>query len=159
MPRAVAWLFAVTSGLAVANVYYAQPLLDAIADEFRISHAAAGILITWTQIGYGVGLLLIVPLGDIWNRRRLIIGQSILTVVALVAVGVAPNSVVLLAGLAALGLMSVVAQVIVAYAAILAPVAERGKIVGVVTSGIVIGILLARTAAGAMSDLFGWRSI
>ena len=75
VPRAVAWLFAVTSGLAVANVYYAQPLLDAIADEFRISHATAGMLITWTQIGYGLGLLLVVPLGDIWNRRSLIIGQ------------------------------------------------------------------------------------
>ena len=159
VPRAVAWLFAVTSGLAVANVYYAQPLLDAIADEFRISHATAGMLITWTQIGYGLGLLLVVPLGDIWNRRSLIIGQSILTAVALVSIGVAPNRVVLLAGLAALGLMSVVAQVIVAYAAILAPAAERGRVVGIVTSGIVIGILLARTAAGAMSDLFGWRSI
>ena len=159
MSRVLVWLFAVTSGLAVANVYYAQPLLDAIADEFRISHATAGMLITWTQIGYGLGLLLIVPLGDVWNRRHLIIGQSIFTVATLIAVGAAPNGVVLIAGLAALGLMSVVAQVIVAYAAILAPVTERGRIVGIVTSGIVIGILLARTAAGAMSDWFGWRSI
>lgn len=159
MSRVLVWLFAVTSGLAVANVYYAQPLLDAIADEFHISHATAGMLITWTQVGYGLGLLLVVPLGDVWNRRHLIIGQSILAMGALIAVGTAANGGVLIAGLAALGLMSVVAQVIVAYAAILAPVTERGRIVGIVTSGIVIGILLARTAAGAMSDWFGWRSI
>ena len=159
MSRVLVWLFAVTSGLAVANVYYAQPLLNAIADEFHISHATAGMLITWTQVGYGLGLLLVVPLGDVWNRRHLIIGQSILAMGALIAVGTAANGGVLIAGLAALGLMSVVAQVIVAYAAILAPVTERGRIVGIVTSGIVIGILLARTAAGAMSDWFGWRSI
>ena len=156
---AVALLFAVACGLAVANVYYAQPLLDTMADEFGISHAAAGLIITITQIGYGFGLLLVVPLGDILNRRRLVIGQSLLSVVALLAVAAAPSYLVLFIGMTAMGLLAVVTQVLVAYAAALAPAAARGRVVGVVTSGIIIGILLARTISGTLSDLFGWRSV
>jgi predicted MFS family arabinose efflux permease len=108
LPRAVALLFAVASGLAVANVYYAQPLLDTMADEFGISHATVGLVITVTQIGYGLGLLLVVPLGDILNRRRLIVGQSLLSVLALLVVAAAPTGTVLLAGMAAVGLLAVV---------------------------------------------------
>jgi predicted MFS family arabinose efflux permease len=156
---AVALLFAVACGLAVANIYYAQPLLDTMADEFGISHAVAGLIITITQIGYGLGLLLVVPLGDLLNRRRLIIGQSLLSVLALLTVAAAPNGTVLLTGMVAVGLLAVVTQVLVAYAAALAPPAERGRVVGVITSGIIIGILLARTISGSLSDLFGWRSV
>jgi predicted MFS family arabinose efflux permease len=158
LSRAVALLFAVACGLAVANVYYAQPLLDTIADEFGISHATVGLVITVTQIGYGLGLLLVVPLGDILDRRRLIVGQSLLSVLALLVVA-APTATVLLAGMAAVGLLAVVTQVLVAYAASLARPAERGSVVGTVTSGIIIGILLARTISGSLSDLFGWRSV
>jgi predicted MFS family arabinose efflux permease len=155
----VALLFAVACGLAVANVYYAQPLLDTMADEFGIGHAAVGLIITITQIGYGFGLLLVVPLGDILNRRRLIIGQSLLSVLALLMVAAAPTGVILFIGMTAVGLLAVVTQVLVAYAAALAPPTERGRVVGVVTSGIIIGILLARTISGTLSDLFGWRSV
>src|SRR5271163_3569515 len=81
--RAVALLFSVACGLAVANVYYAQPLLDVMADEFEISHATVGFVITITQIGYGLGLMLVVPLGDRLDRRRLIVGQSLLSALAL----------------------------------------------------------------------------
>src|SRR3569833_3359646 len=84
--RGVVFLFVVVCGLAVANVYYAQPLLDAIADEFSLSHATVGAVISITQIGNGLGLLLIVPLGDLLDRRRLIIGQSLLSVLALLGV-------------------------------------------------------------------------
>jgi predicted MFS family arabinose efflux permease len=156
---AVALLFAVACGLAVANVYYAQPLLDTMADEFGIGHAAVGLIITITQIGYGFGLLLVVPLGDILNRRRLIIGQSLLSVLALLTVAAAPSYLVLFIGMTAVGLLAVVTQVLVAYAAALAAPDERGRVVGVVTSGIIIGILLARTISGTLSDLFGWRSV
>lgn len=155
----VALLFAVACGLAVANVYFAQPLLDTIAEEFGISHARVGIVITVTQIGYGLGLLLVVPLGDLLNRRRLVIGQSLLSVLALLAVAFAPTGTMLFAAMAAVGVLAVVTQVLVAYAAILASPAERGRIVGVVTSGIILGILLARTVSGALSDLFDWRSV
>jgi predicted MFS family arabinose efflux permease len=159
LSRTVALLFSAACGLAVANVYYAQPLLDTMADEFGISHATVGLVITITQIGYGLGLLLVVPLGDRLNRRRLIIGQSLLSVLALLTVAAAPSGTVLLAGMGAVGLLAVVTQVLVAYAAALALPAERGRVVGVVTSGIIIGILLARTVSGALSDLFGWRSV
>lgn len=148
---AAALLFAVACGLAVANVYYAQPLLDTMADEFGIGHAAIGLIITITQIGYGLGLLLVVPLGDILNRRRLVIGQSLLSVLALLTVAAAPNYLVLFIGMTAMGLLAVVTQVLVAYAAALAAPDERGRVVGVVTSGIIIGILLARTISGTLS--------
>lgn len=156
---AVALLFSIACGLAVANVYYAQPLLDSMADEFGISHAAIGLVITVTQIGYGVGLLFVVPLGDLLDRRHLIVGQSLLSALALLVVAFAPTGAVLLTGMAAAGLLAVVTQVLVAHAAILAGAAERGRIVGGVTSGIVIGILLARTVSGALSDILGWRSV
>ncbi|WP_407174611.1 MFS transporter [Bradyrhizobium sp. STM 3562] len=159
LSRGVALLFAVACGLAVANVYYAQPLLDTMADEFAMSRATVGLVIGVTQVGYGLGLLLLVPLGDLLNRRRLIVGQSLLSVLALVTVAVAPTSTVLLAGMVAVGLLAVVTQTLVAYAATLAHPCQRGSAVGTVTSGIIIGILLARTISGTLSDLFGWRSV
>lgn len=155
----VAGLFAVACGLAVANAYYAQPLLDTLADEFSIDRSAIGAIITTTQVGYGIGLTLLVPLGDVLNRRRLIIAQSLLSAAALLVVSWAPNAVVLLAGMGAVGLLAVVTQTLVAYASILARPAERGRTVGVVTSGVIIGILLARTVSGTLSDVFGWRSV
>ncbi|WP_419876483.1 MFS transporter [Candidatus Pristimantibacillus sp. PTI5] len=159
MPRYITHLFAVSCGLAVANVYFAQPLLDAIASEFRISPAFVGIVITVTQACYALGLLLLVPLGDLLNRRRLITGQMLLSVLALIAAGTAASETVLFVGLAAVGLLAVVTQTIVAFAASLAAPADRGLVVGRVTSGIVIGILLARTFAGVLMDLAGWRSV
>lgn len=159
LSRALTLLFSITCGLAVANVYYAQPLLDRMADEFGISHAAAGSIITVTQIGYGLGLLLVAPLGDLLDRRQLIIGKSLLSVIALTAVALAPTGAILLAAIAAVGVLATVTQVLVAYAAILADPSERGRAVGTVTSGIVIGILVARTVAGTLSDFFGWRSV
>ncbi|MEK3718403.1 MFS transporter [Paenibacillus sp. FSL R7-0333] len=159
MSRKVALLFAITCGLTVANIYYAQPLLDAISSEFGITHSSVGIVITVTQICYALGLLLLVPLGDLLGRRWLIAGQMLVSVLALVVVGTAPTSMVLFIGIATVGLLAVVTQTLVAFAATLAAPAERGRTVGVVTSGIVIGILLARTFAGALTDLAGWRSV
>jgi predicted MFS family arabinose efflux permease len=152
-------LFAVACGLAVANVYYAHPLLDAIAASFGISHGTVGIVVTSTQIGYGAGLVLLVPLGDIVNRRRLIVTQWLLSAVALTIVGTSRSPAVLLTGMAAVGLLAVVTQVLVAFAASLAAPHERGRVVGTVTSGVVIGILLARTFAGVITDLLNWRAV
>ncbi|NQX46815.1 MFS transporter [Paenibacillus tritici] len=159
MSRRIALLFAVACGMAVANIYYAQPLLDAIAQEFGITHSSVGIVITITQVCYTLGLLLLVPLGDLLNRRWLITGQMLLSVLALIVVGTAPTGIVLFIGIAAVGLLAVVTQTLVAFAATLAAPAERGRTVGVVTSGIVIGILLARTFAGVLTDVAGWRSV
>ncbi|MFF2481001.1 MFS transporter [Paenibacillus sp. NPDC058071] len=157
--RKTALLFAVASGMAVANIYYAQPLLDAMANELGLNHSIIGIVVTVTQVCYALGLLLLVPLGDLMNQRRLIIGQMLLSVAVLVLVGTAPSGTVLLAGLAGVGLLAVVTQTLVAFAASLAAPAERGRVIGLVTSGIVIGILLARSAAGLLTDLAGWRSV
>lgn len=152
-------LFAIACGLSVGNVYYAQPLLDAMADTFAMDHATVGIVVSLSQVGYGLGLLLLVPLGDLLNRRRLIVGQMLLSVAALLLVALAPGSAWLLLGMSLVGLLAVVTQTLVAYAAQLAAPAERGQVVGSVTSGIVVGLLLARTVAGGMADLAGWRSV
>lgn len=159
MTRYMALLFATACGMAVANIYYAQPLLDSLATEFGISHSSIGIVITITQLCYALGLLLLVPLGDLLNRRRLIVGQMLLSALSLIVVGIAPIITVLFTGLAAVGLLAVVTQVLVAFASTLAVPAERGRIVGLVQSGVVIGILLARTFAGVLTDLAGWRSV
>lgn len=156
---AVILLFAVACGLAVGNVYYAQPLLDAMAEAFAMDPATIGIIVTLTQVGYGIGLILLVPLGDLLNRRRLIVTQTLLAAAALLMIALASNSTWLLIGMTLTGLLAVVTQVLVAYAATLAEPEQRGRVVGVVTSGIVVGILLARTLAGGMADLAGWRSI
>lgn len=155
----VAGLFAVSCGVAVANAYYAQPLLDTLAREFSIAQAVIGGIITATQVGYGLGLIFLVPLGDLVNRRRLIVVQSLLAAIALLVVSFAQNAFVLFGGMAAVGFLAVVTQTLVAYASVLTRPSERGKIVGVVTSGVIIGILLARTVSGVLSDAFGWRSV
>jgi predicted MFS family arabinose efflux permease len=159
LPRLMVLLFAIAAGLAVANVYYAQPMLHLMAAEFEIPKGSAGIIVTVTQIGYGLGLLLIVPLGDVLNRRKLICGQMLLSVLALILIGFAHHRFVFFIGMILLGLLAVVTQVLVAYSATLAAPFERGRVVGLVTSGIVVGILLARTVSGTMADLGGWRSV
>jgi predicted MFS family arabinose efflux permease len=156
---AVVWLAALASGLAVASVYYVQPLLDAVALEFGLSRAAVGVVVMWTQVGYGVGLLMLVPLGDLFDRRRLIIGQTAASVLALGVVAVAPSATVFLAGMAAVGALAVVTQLHVAHASALAHAGERGRVVGTVTSGIISGILLARAVAGVLSDAWDWRAV
>lgn len=159
LPRPVALLFAATCGLAVANVYCAQPLLDSIARSFEVPRSTIGIVVTLTQLGYALGLLFIVPLGDLLDRRRLIVGQMLLSAIALSVVSAAATIEILLAGLILVGLMAVVVQILVAFAATLALPAERGQAVGTVTSGVVLGILLARFISGALADLGGWRSV
>ncbi|MFF1378934.1 MFS transporter [Streptomyces sp. NPDC058308] len=159
LSRGVVVLFAVAAGAAVANVYLSQPLLVTMGRDLAMSPALVGGVVTLTHVGYGLGLFFLVPLGDVADRRRLIVVQLLLLVAALSVVAVAPTAAVLLAGMAATGLLAVVTQTLVAFAASLAPPAERGRVVGLVTSGVVIGILLARTASGLMADLAGWRAV
>jgi predicted MFS family arabinose efflux permease len=159
LSSALTVLFAVTCALAVANVYFAQPLLDSMAQSLGVAPAMIGVVVTATQAGYAAGLLLIVPLGDRVNRKRLILGQILLSAMALAGVGASPTWLVLLGTLIVVGLMAVVVQVVVAYAASLATPSQRGRAVGTVTSGIVLGILLARFASGLIADLAGWRAV
>ncbi|WP_079032030.1 MFS transporter [Streptomyces specialis] len=158
-PRGLVVLFAVACGSAVANVYFAQPLLVTLGQEFSLTPGLLGAVVMVTQLGYGLGLFLLVPLGDLVDRRRLITVQLALLAAALLTVALAPAAAVLLAGLGAVGLLAVVTQTMVAAAAALAAPDRRGRVVGAVTSGVVIGILLARAVAGLLADLAGWRSV
>jgi predicted MFS family arabinose efflux permease len=155
----LAVLLAIASGVAVANIYYAQPLLDQIGRDLGVGPAGLGLVTTVTQVGYLLGLILIVPLGDLINRRVLIVAGSVIAAAALVAVAVSPNPLMFLIASGVVGVASVVQQVIIAYAAALSSPATRGRILGIVTSGVVIGILLARTVSGLLADALGWRSI
>lgn len=160
MPRSLVWLFALASGLSVANVYYAQPLLDALARDFAISDAAIGGVIAATQIGCAMALLLLVPLGDRVNRRRLIATQVFLLIAALTAVSLASTTVMLLGGMLAVGLLgTAMTQGLIVYAASAASPHEQGRVVGAAQSGVFIGLLLARVFSGGVSDLFGWRGV
>lgn len=159
LSRGLVILFAVACGTAVANVYFAQPLLVTVGHDLAMSPALVGSVVTLTHVGYGLGLFFLVPLGDVADRRRLVVAQLLFLVVALAVVATAHSTAILLVGLAGTGLLAVVTQTLVAFAASLAPPARRGRVVGLVTSGVVVGILLARTASGLMADLAGWRSV
>jgi predicted MFS family arabinose efflux permease len=143
----------------VANLYYAQPLLDVIARDLGVSPGAAGLLVTSSQIGYAAGLVLLVPLGDLLDRRRMVSRMLVVAAAGLAAAAAAPSFAVLAAAIAVVGVTSVVAQVLVPLAGSLAGDHERGKVVGDVMSGLLIGILLARTASGLIAEAGGWRSV
>ncbi|MCM3885653.1 MFS transporter [Frankia sp. R82] len=147
-----------STGLSAAAMYYAQPLLDDIHASLGMSTGAAGLLVTVTQGGYLVALFLLVPVGDLVARRRLIPLLTAGQVAALVVLATATSPAQLFAAGTAVGVLSVTAQVGVAFAASLAGDAERGRVVGTVMSGLLLGILLARTAAGWLANLGDWRT-
>jgi predicted MFS family arabinose efflux permease len=155
----MALLLAFVSGAAVANVYYAQPLLDDLGAQLQMSPAALGWVTTATQGGYLLGLVMVVPLGDRFDRRRIILIQLAVTAIGLLGAAAAPSEWTFLVFSAFFGAASTVVQVITAFAAAASPPGRRGRTVGVVTSGVVLGILLARTVSGFIADLWGWRSV
>ncbi len=160
MPRGVILLFAIASGASVANVYYAQPLLDILASDFNVSHAAIGGVVTATQIGCALALVFLVPLGDLVNRRRLMAIQLMALISALLIVAFAHSTIVLLTGMLAVGLLgTAMTQGLIAYAASAAAPHEQGHVVGTAQSGVFIGLLLARVFSGGISDIAGWRGV
>lgn len=152
-------LLAVASGMTVANLYYAQPLLSSLSEVFHTSTATTGALITLTQVGYVIGMLFLVPLGDRLEKRNLITVLLAVTTLALLAAGFATSFPMLLAASLVSGATSVVAQILVPFAAGLAPDHARGRVVGRVMSGLLTGILLSRTLSSLVSDLAGWRTV
>ncbi|HEB4941825.1 TPA: MFS transporter [Klebsiella quasipneumoniae] len=152
-------LFSLTCALAVANVYSAQPLLDSMAVSLKVAPGMIGGVITATQLGYAIGLLFLVPLGDWLNRKYVAMTQLLLSAAALVVAGLSPNIATLLGAMLIVGLMAVVVQLMVAWVAILATPQKRGQAVGTLTSGIVSGILLSRFISGAIADIAGWRAV
>ncbi|ADU70328.1 MFS transporter [Pantoea sp. At-9b] len=159
LSSALVALMSVATGLAVASNYYVQPLLDTIAHQFSLSVSLAGFIVTTAQLGYACGLLLLVPLGDMLERRGLIVSMSLLAAGGMMITALSPSLPLMLLGTVVTGLFSVVAQILVPLAATLAAPEKRGKVVGTVMSGLLLGILLARTAAGALAQLGGWRSV
>lgn len=152
-------LLAVSCGAAVANIYYAQPLLGSIARSFSIGHGTASLIVTATQVGYALGLAFLLPIGDLVQSRRLVGWLLLGTTAALVLACAAPGFHVLLAASVAIGLTSIVAQILMPLAAQLAPAEERGRWVGTVTSGLLLGIMLARSVSSFAAAAWGWRSI
>ena len=159
MSRALVFLLAVAVGAAVANIYYVQPLLNVIAREFDVTTTTSGLLVTCSQAGYLAGLALLVPLGDLRERRRLVTTLLAGAAAALAACAAAPSFAVLAVALVAAGALSAVAQIIVPLAATLAAEHERGQVVGSVMSGLLVGILAARIVSGAVTELGGFRLI
>ena len=152
-------LMAVTCAVTVANLYYAQPLLHSIAGALHASQGSASLLVTAGQLGYAVGLLFIVPAGDIVRRRPLLTGLLAVCALTLAGCAVAPSLPVLDVAAALAAVTSVVVQMLVPYAATLASDAERTKVIGTLMGGLLVGILLSRTFAGVIAGLAGWRSV
>ncbi|MFJ1750978.1 MFS transporter [Streptomyces sp. NPDC088116] len=159
LTRSTLLLMATATGLSVAGNYFAQPLLDTMAQRFGMSSGTAALVVTVSQLGYVCGLVLLVPLGDLLERRRLTVTLCAATAVGLAWTAAAPNVPLLFAGLALTGLCSVGAQVMVPFAATMASPEMRGRAVGTVMTGLLLGILLARTAAGGLAELGGWRTV
>jgi len=153
------WIMTIATGLVVANLYYNQPLLEDIAHTFNISRAKAGQISMLTQIGYATGMLFLIPLGDMFKRKRLMVIVFAFIVLALLLTASAQSITVLMLASFLLGAASMIPQLLVPMAAHLAKPEERGKKIGVVMSGLLIGILLSRTVSGYIGQYFGWRTV
>ncbi|MBO0985392.1 MFS transporter [Rathayibacter sp. SD072] len=159
MTRGLTLLFAIAGGAAVGNLYWAQPLLGVIGGDFGVSAGAAGLLVTVTQIGYAAGVFLLVPLGDTLDRRRLIPALMTSAAVFLAATALAPAFPVLLASLALIGVTTVAGQLLTPLAGDLATDEQRGRVLGTVASGLLLGLLISRAISGILADLLGWRAV
>ena len=159
MTKFLAILFAVCSGLAIGNLYWAQPLLVQIMDGFGLPAANGGLLVTATQIGYAMGILFILPLGDFVRRKRMIALVMVLSVLALVSCAISPSFIILSLSLFSMGIVTISGQIILPLAGDLSREDERGHIVGIVSSGITTGILFSRFASGIIAGFWGWRSV
>ena len=157
--RRLIWLLTVATGASVANLYYNQPLLSDIAGTFHSSARAAGSIATLTQAGYALGLLLFVPLGDVVERRSLITTLLCLVTVSLLITGFGPTLPIVIVFSFVIGVTNVVPQLILPFAAGLAPPAMRGRIVGQVVAGLLVGILAGRAVAGVVGHFAGWRAM
>jgi predicted MFS family arabinose efflux permease len=159
MTARLALLLAISAGLAVAAIYYSQPMLGVLGADFNANAGAMGLVPTLTTLGYAMGILFLAPLGDRYDRRTIILGKASALFAALLLAASAPTLTVLLAASFTIGVAATLAQDIVPAAATMAAVAQRGKIVGTVMTGLLLGILLSRVVSGFVAEAFGWRSM
>jgi predicted MFS family arabinose efflux permease len=159
IPRGVVPLLAIACGVIVANIYYAQPLAGPIAHALGLNLGAAGLLVTLTQIGYGLGLLLVVPLGDLIETRRLVLCIVAVSFVGLLLAALSTSVAPFLVASLIIGVSSTAVQILVPYAAHIAPAWRRGHVIGQVMSGLLIGIMLSRPTASLIDDLWGWQAV
>ena len=152
-------LLAIACGVIVANIYYAQPLAGPIAHALGLNLGAAGLLVTLTQIGYGLGLLLVVPLGDLIETRRLVLCIVAVSFVGLLLAALSTSVAPFLVASLIIGVSSTAVQILVPYAAHIAPAWRRGHVMGQVMSGLLIGIMLSRPTASLIDDLWGWQAV
>ena len=152
-------LFALTCGLSVSSLYLLQPVLDEIRADFAVSTATAALVVTAAQFGYVLGMLLLVPLGDLWNRKLLAPSMMTASACALLLSGLAPGFATLFAASVLVGISAATAQVVIPWSSSLALPSDRGRVVGVVMSGLLMGILLARLVSGLIAEFGGWRSV
>ena len=152
-------LMAAASGIAVANIYYIQPLLDKIADYYHITQASAGLLATLTQTGYALGLFLILPLADLMERKKLILTMIFLSVISLFIMYISNNFIITAISCLAIGITSVIPQLLLPLCAKLSNDTERGKNIGHIMSGLLIGVLLSRVISGMIGKYFDWRTM
>ena len=152
-------LLATACGAIAANVYYAQPLVEPISQALGMTPKAAGLIVTVTQVGYGLGLLLVVPLADRVENRMLILASMGLAIVSLLAAAVAPSAMLFLTAAFFVGVGSIAVQILVPYASHLAPPETRGQVVGNVMSGLTLGSMLARPIASFVTELLSWHAV
>ena len=157
LSRQTIFTLATGTGLSVATIYYNQPLLGLMAQDLQASVSRTGFVPTFTQIGYALGILLLVPLGDKFNRRYIILLKSLLLSLALLVCSLMPAIEGLLLASLAIGILATMAQDIVPVTAALAPAEHRGRIVGTVMTGLLTGILLSRVFSGMVGEYYGWR--
>jgi predicted MFS family arabinose efflux permease len=156
---ALVGLFALACGIIVGNLYYAQPIIDLIAPDIGLSVHSASLIVSLTQIGYVLGMLFVAPLGDILENKRLIIGMTLLALISLLLSAVATHGGVFLFLALMTGLTAVSVQILVPLAAHMADDATRGRVVGNIMGGLLLGILLSRPASSLIADHFGWRAV
>jgi predicted MFS family arabinose efflux permease len=152
-------LIAISAGLAVANIYYAQPLIELIANELGLHAGLAGLIVALTQLGYGVGLLLVVPLSDRFENRKLVVAALVGVVIGLLGVALSNSALTFLIATFIVGISAVATQILVPFASHLASPEERGRVVGIVMGGLLGGIMLARPFSSSIAGWLGWRAV
>nr|WP_092405139.1 MFS transporter [Pseudomonas sp. NFACC02] len=159
MTKSLAMLFAFCCGAIVANIYYAQPIIGLIAPDIGLSSTLASFIVSLTQIGYAIGLFFLVPLGDLLENRRLMITTTGVAILSLLSAAFAQTPNLFLLASLLVGFSSVAVQILIPLAAHLAPEETRGRVVGSIMGGLLLGILLARPASSLIADHFGWRAV